>query len=121
MEKAIKEKTHIDRLVVCSDLQIGDGNDTEYGIDRRYGSSVTVPELVAQYRKQVNPNFMYYSVCFNGYGNDVIVGEKKVLISGFSDNILRFISAYEQTGETQVKYIMENYNVNQKRTDTRNG
>lgn len=121
LEKAIKEKTKMDRLVVCSDLQIGDGKDQEYGVHGRYGSSVTVPKLVAEYRKKVNPNFMYYSVCFNGYGNDVIVGDKKVLISGFSDNILRFISAYEQTGKTQVKHIMETYNGKENGNNTRNG
>ena len=104
LERMIEDKIMVDRLVVCSDLQIGDGRDQEYGLDRHRKGN-TVPKLLAQYREEVNPNLMYYSVCFNGYGTDVVMGEKKVLISGFSDNILRFIAQHEQNGATQIQHI----------------
>lgn len=108
LEKMIKDKIFTDRLIVCSDLQIGDGKNHEYGTHGR-SSSRTVPKLVSEYRKKVNPNMIYYSVCFNGYGNDVIIGDKKVLITGWSDKIFKFINSVEQDSTTQVKYIEENF------------
>lgn len=106
LKNMIRDRVFTDRLIVCSDLQIGDGNDEEYGIGYNYGN---IPDLVKKYRKTVNPNFMYYSVCFNGYGTDVVVGDKKVLISGWSDNILKFIQEIERDSQAQIKYIKDNY------------
>jgi 60 kDa SS-A/Ro ribonucleoprotein len=101
LEKMIAEKIFADRIIVCSDLQIGDGS---------YHSCMTgrhaqIPELVADYRTEVNPNFMYYSICFNGHGNNVIVGNKSVLITGWSDKIFQFINTVEQDSNAQIKYI----------------
>jgi len=109
LKNIIHDKVHVDRLIVCSDLQIGDGRNYAYGLDRFETSIETVPKLVQKYREEVNPDFMYYSVCFKGYGNDVVMGEKKVLISGFSEGILKFIPFYEKDKTTQIKYIKENF------------
>lgn len=105
LQKMIDEKIVADRIVVCSDLQIGDGKNQEYGLNRYSGSQKTVPELVDEYRRKVNPNFYYYSVCFKGYGDDVMVGSKKALINGWNDKILKFITMFEKDKVTQVKEI----------------
>jgi len=115
LEKMIKEKIYADRIIVCSDLQIGDGKGREYGMGNYASSRLykdsgnTVPELVAKYRREVNPDFMYYSVCFSGYGTDVVVGPKKALITGWSDRIFKFINTIEQDSKAQVSYINQNY------------
>jgi hypothetical protein len=113
LEKMVKEKIFADRIIVCSDLQIGDGKGREYGLGNyscdRIGAGDTIPQLVDTYRKTVNPNFMYYSVCFSGYGTDVIVGPKKVLITGWSDQIFKFINTIEQDSKTQINYIETHY------------
>lgn len=114
LKNIIRDNVHVDRLIVCSDLQIGDGRNQAYGLVRRETDTETVPVLVKRYRKQVNPDFMYYSVCFKGYGNDVVMGEKKVLISGFSDGILKFIPFYEKDKTTQLKYIQTKFGVSDK-------
>ena len=111
LERMISDKIFSDRLIVCSDLQIGDGRNHEYGLGSLgpYRHETPIPELLKRYRNEVNPNLIYYSVCFNGYGNDVVIGDKKVLISGFSDKILHFIADYEKDRQTQVKHIKETY------------
>jgi hypothetical protein len=114
LKKMINEKIFADRIIVFSDLQIGDGKDQEYGLhgDR----SISVPKLVKMYRQEVNPNFIYYSVSFNGYGNNVIVGDKTVLIGGWSDKLFKFINTVEQDVNAQVKYIENTFGPRQKKT-----
>jgi len=106
-ENMIRDSTFADRIIVCSDLQIGNGENNEYGDGT--SSCESVPELLKEYRKKVNPDIMYYSVCFNGYGNDIVVGDGKVLISGWSDNILKFIQETEKDSGAQIRYIEENF------------
>jgi len=117
LEKMIEEKIYADRIIVCSDLQIGDGKGSAYGLGKyspstdfyRRTRTRLIPDLVAKYRREVNPNFMYYSICFSGYGTDVIVEPKKALITGWSDRIFKFINTIEQDSKAQVSYINQNY------------
>ena len=104
LQTMIKDKIITDRLIVCSDLQIGDGTDHEYGIGGNYNKSV--PQLLKEYREKVNPKMVYYSVCFGGYGDNVVdSNNNNVLISGWNDKILQFIKNYEGNKETQVKHV----------------
>jgi 60 kDa SS-A/Ro ribonucleoprotein len=114
LNKMINDNIFADRIIVFSDLQIGDGKNQEYGLHG--DKSVSVPELVKQYRKNVNPNFMYYSVSFNGYGNNVVIGDKTVLIGGWSDKLFKFINTVEQDANAQVKYIENNFGLQPKET-----
>jgi hypothetical protein len=114
LKKMISEKIFADRIIVFSDLQIGDGKNNEYGLNG--DKSTPVPELVKLYRRNVNPNFMYYSVSFNGYGNNVIVGDKTVLIGGWSDKLFKFINTVEQDANAQVKYIENNFGPQARKT-----
>ena len=100
----VEKKIFADRVIVISDLQIGDGNHREYGLTgyKAYG---TIPGMVDQYRKTVNPNFWYYSVSIKGYGNDVVMGPKKALISGWSEHVLSFINNVEADSMAQIADI----------------
>ena len=110
LEKMIREEIFADRLIVCSDLQIGDGKHGEYGRERgRPTGAGSIPDLVDKYRRTINPKFVYYSVCFNGHGNDVIIGPKKALISGWSDNILKFIQMFEKDKKSVIEHIESKY------------
>ena len=105
IRKMIDERIIADRIIVCSDLQIGDGKGREYGLSHSDTSINTVPKLMKEYREKVNPNIIYYSMCFSGHGNDVIVGDNKVLVTGWSDRVFQFIKAHEEDASTQVDYI----------------
>ena len=112
LEKMIKDKIKADRLIVCSDLQIGDGKNSEYGLglSRRNGDyDRTVPKLLKTYRDTINPNIKYYSICFSGYGTDVIENDR-ILINGWSDRIFKFINTTETS---QTKYIDESYTLDE--------
>lgn len=114
LKKMINENIFADRIIVFSDLQIGDGKNVEYGLHG--DKSVSVPELVKTYRRNVNPNFIYYSVSFNGYGNNVVIGDKTVLIGGWSDKLFKFINTVEQDANAQVKYIENNFGLQKNKT-----
>ena len=103
----IKDKIWADRLIVCSDLQIGDGNNSEYGLGGRIHPSV--PELVKEYRKTVNPKFWYHSISFNGYGTNVIEGQRNTLTQGWNDRIFQYLKLIEEDKSTQLKTIKERW------------
>jgi hypothetical protein len=106
LEKMIDEKIFADRLIVCSDLQIGDGKGNAFGYGKyAHGEGRLVPKLVKRYRETVNPNFWYYSVCFNGYGTNVIQGPRTALINGWSEKIFKFINTVEADSKSQLDYV----------------
>ena len=108
LKKMIKEKIQADRLIVISDLQIGDGNNREYGIN--YDKSSPVQSLLNQYKKEVNPNLIYYSICFSSYGTNVVT-DQNVLIAGWNDKILNFINLHEQNKITAIQEIKSSFNM----------
>lgn len=111
LREMINNKTFAARIFVVSDLQIWDGKGIEYWLER-FNTDNNVVNLVNEYRKKVNPNFMYYSICFSGHGNDVVMhGDKNVLISGWSDRTIKMVITYEQTKKGMTKQIKE-YNNN---------
>ena len=113
LEKMIKDKIHANRLIVCSDLQIGDGKNTEYGLSRyRSDGTRTVSKLLKRYRETINSSLKYYSICFSGYGTDVVSNDR-ILINGWSDKIFKFINTIETS---QTKYIDKEYAISKMRT-----
>lgn len=77
LDKAIKEKEHIDNLFIYSDQQAGHGglygtnpnNYKEYSFNRTY---IDVLKLISVYRKTVNPKLNVFSIQVAGYNNSVI-------------------------------------------------
>ncbi len=97
-------KIPVDRILLFSDMQCYDSRGGLYG-SRGYGDSLA--EEWNKYKSSVAPQAMLYSFDLSGYGtlqfpeNDPNV----VLMSGWSDKVLGFISKYESFGQTQIQEI----------------
>jgi hypothetical protein len=102
--KAIKEKTHIDTLVVFSDCQIGDGCKW-YGNGASTRSS-DFNKLYEEYRR-INPNFRVYSVDLKGYGTTVF-NDSVFKLAGWSEKIFDIMKIMEQDRKALIRTI-ENY------------
>lgn len=101
-DKAIKEKQHWDHVFVYSDMQAGHGqlycSDSHkptkgFVWERGYRSThIDVPALIAEYRKQVNPDVQVFLVQTAGYGDTIVpeVYDKTYILGGWSANILSF-------------------------------
>ena len=102
-EKVLQNKEHLDHVFVYSDMQAGhgglfvrDGNRLpskfSWNGATHYRRYVDVPALIAEYRKEVNPDVQVYLVQMAGY-EDTIVPEfydKTYILGGWSDGIIRF-------------------------------
>jgi telomerase protein component 1 len=102
-EDAIKNKKHVDMFVMFSDMMIA-GGYSDIG-----GQKYSAMEIINLYRSKVNPNMVYICVDLNSYNVKLPFEEQKdnplnILIFGYSDSILRFISERQVH---QVKYIKE--------------
>lgn len=103
LDQMISKRMAADRMIICSDLQIG---------AKSCGECTSVPSMLKMYRDTVNPKFQYYSLCFNGYGNNIVVEDNAHLITGFSESVLKFISSgngQDTEMADQMKYIEENF------------
>jgi len=100
-EEWINNKTKVDRMMVFTDVAI-DGLESQGNL--KYGG---IEGIVQRYRDLVNPDFAYITVDLFGSGrSNVSVGEGShpgnILISGYSDQIFRFVGA---NAESQLEYI----------------
>jgi len=95
MKDLIKSREKIDTLVVLSDMMIAPNQGT-----------VSIGEIMAEYRAKVNPDLLFVSVDLQGGGSarsQIDLKEKgNVLITGFSDNILRLIAERGNDGQLGV-------------------
>lgn len=99
---AINTKKQIDLFVIFSDMMISEGHNDIGG-----SGNMTVTSIIREYREKVNPKMIYVAVDLRGYSLKVPVAEDEktdlnILICGYSDTILRFISERQVS---QVEYI----------------
>ena len=95
LEKIIEEKTHVDTFVILSDMMISPGR-VEMN-DMHSGAQWTVASILTEYRAKVNPNMMFITIDLAGHGRNILGAEleddfRNVLITGYSDSILRLVS-----------------------------
>eukprot|EP01114_Cavostelium_apophysatum_P022723 TRINITY_DN831_c0_g1_i3.p1 TRINITY_DN831_c0_g1~~TRINITY_DN831_c0_g1_i3.p1 ORF type:complete len:1975 (+),score=566.67 TRINITY_DN831_c0_g1_i3:1485-7409(+) len=106
IENLILEKKRIDNLIILSHEQTAAGDE-----------SLKITQILTKYRQEVNPDLLFVSVDLSGRGVSVKSGVDRhpndVLISGFSDSILRFIA--ERGDNNQLQYV-ENIDVAKKVT-----
>jgi len=103
MEGLIKSKTKVDRIVIFSDCQVGDGCNW---YDNQGNRGANFNQLLQQYLK-INPNVRVYTVDLRGYGNTMTKDcGNIVLVSGWSEKIFDMIYYIEQ-GSTVVDEIMK--------------
>ena len=95
LEKIIKEKVHVDTFVILSDMMISPGRGEMN--DMNSGAQWTVSSIISEYRNTVNPNMLFVTIDLVGHGRNILGAEleddfRNVLISGYSDSILRLVS-----------------------------
>jgi len=102
LQNLIAKKKKIDNFIILSDMMIAPGKN-EMIINER-----SVSGILKEYRKKVNPNLLFVAIDLYGNGKSIvdinIDSPNDVLITGFSDNILRFIS--ERGNQKQLDYVL---------------
>lgn len=96
----IEEKKIVDRIVVFSDCQIGDGC-AWYGTGKDTRGSFDT--LLKKYR-EISPDTIIYSIDLRGYGNTVFDG-KVIKLAGWSDKIFDTMQRLESDKLALVKEI----------------
>eukprot|EP01117_Protostelium_nocturnum_P009162 TRINITY_DN3280_c0_g1_i1.p1 TRINITY_DN3280_c0_g1~~TRINITY_DN3280_c0_g1_i1.p1 ORF type:complete len:645 (+),score=292.71 TRINITY_DN3280_c0_g1_i1:178-2112(+) len=96
LERLIQKKEKIDNFIILSDMIIApDRGEKKIG------------DIINRYRKEVNPELLFIAVDLFGSGKSIVginsEDDKNVLITGFSDNILRFIA--ERGSKGQLGYV----------------
>jgi len=102
LEDLIRRKEHLDNFIILSDMMIAPGEE-----EMQKGTA-TVSDILERYRKEVNPNLLFVAVDLYGSGKSVVnlnegASPNDVLITGFSDHILRFIA--ERGSCKQLQYV----------------
>ena len=101
-EEIVKNKTHVDTVVVFSDCQVGTSCNW-YDLHGNHGSDFN--KLFESYRK-INPDVRVYSVDLKGYGSDVF-SDNAIKITGWSDKIFDIMKIMEQDKNALIKIINE--------------
>jgi 60 kDa SS-A/Ro ribonucleoprotein len=100
MEKLIREKIKVDRIVIFSDCQIGKECNWYDSIGRRAAS---FDKLFQEYRA-FNPDFMCYTIDLKNYRTTVF--DKGVIkLAGFSEKIFDIMSKIETDNHSLMKDI----------------
>lgn len=101
IELLIKKNQKVDTIVILSDMMIAPG------FQPMAARGHTVTSILKQYRDQVNPDLLFVAVDLYGNGKSIVdvntENPKEILITGFSDNILRFIA--ERGNRAQLDYV----------------
>ncbi|TAE12416.1 MAG: TROVE domain-containing protein [Bacteroidetes bacterium] len=95
--RLIQNKTVVDRIVIFSDCQIGTGCNW---YDNKGKRAADFDALFRQYKKEVNPDVLTYSVDLRGYGN-TLFKEGVITIGGWSDKIFDMMEAIETSGSIE--------------------
>lgn len=100
-KELIKNKrTDVDRIIVFSDCQIGEGCQW-YDHHNNRGNDFN--KLYEQYRK-INPNFNLYTVTLRGYG-DTVFSPGTYKLTGWSEKIFDLMSMLEQDKNAFIRDI----------------
>eukprot|EP01124_Arcella_intermedia_P006950 TRINITY_DN1421_c0_g1_i1.p1 TRINITY_DN1421_c0_g1~~TRINITY_DN1421_c0_g1_i1.p1 ORF type:complete len:2329 (+),score=518.76 TRINITY_DN1421_c0_g1_i1:65-7051(+) len=96
LEDMIRDKRRVDNLLVLSHQVINPGQGQNQ-----------LANLLNKYRSEVNPDMLFVSVDLSGSGRSTIGSDDKhpldIMITGFSDQILRFIA--ERGDQNQLQYV----------------
>ena len=103
MEYLIKSKTIVNRIIIFSDCQVGDGCNW---YDHKGNRGENFNRLFQKYLI-INPDVSVYTVDLRGYGNSMTKDNGNViLVSGWSEKIFDMIYYIEQ-GSSVVNEIMK--------------
>ncbi|MCU0437376.1 MAG: TROVE domain-containing protein [Raineya sp.] len=97
LNKLIRDKIIVDRIVIFSDCQVGTGC---IWYDHKGNRGDSFYALFQKYKKEINPNVLTYSVDLKGYGN-TLFKEGVMTVAGWSDKIFDMMHAIETTGSIE--------------------
>jgi len=96
LEEMIRDKRRVDNMLVLSHQVLDPGHGQN-----------ELANLLNKYRSEVNPDMLFVSVDLSGSGRSTIGADEKhpldIMITGFSDQILRFIA--ERGDQNQLQYV----------------
>jgi 60 kDa SS-A/Ro ribonucleoprotein len=101
IEKLIKEKRKVARIVIFSDMQIGTGCSW-YDTKGRRGDDFN--KLYESYRKNINPDVKVYSVNLKRYGTTIFKGNV-FKIAGWSEKIFNIMEILERDPNALISEI----------------
>jgi telomerase protein component 1 len=104
LEELLRTRTKLDNLIVFSNALVGPGSMDSW-LNAR-GPHDTIANFLNKYRQEVNPDLLFVSVDLSGRGMGISDGTENpnnVMITGFSDSILRFIA--ERGDNNQLSYV----------------
>lgn len=95
----LKNKTHVDRIIIFSDMQCYDSHS--------YYGAESLAAMLKKYRATVNPDCYMYSVDLAGYGTLQIPEDdpKTMVMAGWSEKLLNFIPVFESDRKTMLDAI----------------
>lgn len=105
MEKVIESKEKIDNLILISDMV--------FNLERKQeeGKKKSILEVLNEYREKVNPKMRYYCIDLLTKQSELNPREDKsplnIVIYGYNDSILRFVSENEELHVDSIKKIIE--------------
>jgi len=101
VEDLIHKKKKIDTFIILSDMMVAPGKS------EMESRGHTVTSILKLYREKVNPDLLFVAIDLYGNGRSLvdvnIDNPKNILITGFSDNVLRFIA--EKGNLKQLEYV----------------
>jgi hypothetical protein len=110
MQHLLNSKLKVDRIMVFTDMQMYNTRGRDQFAD-----------LFLRYKREIAPKVKLYCMNLSTYG-DVIMPQNEsnvCLLSGWSDNVFRFINIFETDKKTAIDEIqkMEPYQINKKEDD----
>jgi telomerase protein component 1 len=104
-EDIIAQKLWIDNIIIFSDMIISNTCSEMFNRAQGYSSSY---EILKKYRDNVNPNVRYITVDLAGYARDMSGANfedkfKNIVIGGYSDAILKLVSATQTSQADAVR------------------
>jgi hypothetical protein len=106
MEHLIDNKVHVDNLFIFSDMMISPGTDAMSHTTS--GEKWTVGSVLKKYRDTVNSNMLFVTVDLAGHGRNTLGADledddKNILVTGYSDAILRLVTEIQTSQVDAVK------------------
>ncbi|CAG9320965.1 unnamed protein product [Blepharisma stoltei] len=105
INQAIENRVHFDNMFIFSDMMISPGSGQMN--HTQSGRNWTVEQILKTYRETVNPSMKFISINLAGHGKtigaDLEDEQKNILVTGYSDSILRLVSQLQISQVDAVK------------------
>ena len=97
----LDRQVYVDRMIIFTDCQLW--NSAGWGFGTRY--ETTIAELFRKYKARINPKVHLYLFNLAGYGTISVPERDAILVSGWTEKILKFINLFEADEKTMLNDI----------------